>query len=131
MIGNRATYYYGEDSFPAEILLLKNKLSIEINPSDEKRTVFWYYDQLKEEGLNNFSYPGLPKQSLRILSNEIAQQLSQQIQKGSQPLRRFKAASFLKVLLCIIIALILFYIFAVPWITGKMANRFPVSYEKN
>jgi len=130
MISNRATYYYGEEHYTTEILLLRSKLSIEIGNAGEKRTVFWDYYQIKEEGLNHFTYPGVPKQSLRITSNETAQQLSQKLRRDSKPFRSFKAAAFLKVLLFIIATLILFYIFAVPWLAGKMANSFPINYEK-
>ncbi len=130
MIQNSATYYYGEEQYPAFVDLLKTKLTIQINSNGEKRTIVWTYDQIKEEGLNSFTYPGVPKQSLRIHSSETAQLLAQRIKKRSNPARAYKAATFIKVLLFILALGVLFYIYGVPWLAGKMANRFPVSYEK-
>jgi beta-barrel assembly-enhancing protease len=130
MIQNSATYYYGEEQYTAFVELLKNKLTIQINSNGEKRTIIWAYDQISEDGLNAFTYPGVPKQSLRIHSSETAQQLAQRAKKRSNSARVYKAATFIRVLLVMIALAVLFYIFGVPWLAGKMANRFPISYEK-
>lgn len=130
MIQNSATYYYGEEQYTAFVELSKSKLSIQINSNGEKRTIIWTYDQVKEDGLNAFTYPGVPKQSLRIHSSETAQLLSQKIKKRSNPARAYKAATFIRVLLVMIALAVLFYTYGVPWLAGKMANRFPISYEK-
>jgi Zn-dependent protease with chaperone function len=130
MIQNKATYYYGEEQSSAHIEFLKNKLSIQITSNGEKRTIFWYYDQAREDGLNSFTYPGVPKQSLHIHSSETAQQLAQKIGKAAKQPNRLKALPLLKSLLVLLIILVLLYFYGLPWVAGKMANRFPVSYEK-
>jgi len=130
MIQNGATYHYGEEQYTAFVELLKSKLSIQINANGEKRIIIWTYDQIREDGLNAFTYPGVPKQWLRVHSSETAQLLSQRIKKPSNPATAYKAATFLKVLLFIIVLGVLFYIYGVPWVAGKMAARFPISYEK-
>jgi beta-barrel assembly-enhancing protease len=130
MMQNSATYHYGEEQYTAFVELLKSKLSIQINSNGENRIIIWTYDQIKEDGLNAFTYPGVPKQSLRIHSSDTTELLAQRIKKRSNPARAYKAATFIKVLLVMIALAVVFYIFGVPWLAGKMANRFPISYEK-
>ena len=61
-----ATYYYNSIEYPANITLLKDKLSIKFDVAQNK--VFWYYDQVKKDRpLHTFYYPGYPLQSLVLL----------------------------------------------------------------
>jgi predicted Zn-dependent protease len=82
-----------------------------------------------EDSPGQFTYTGLPKQSLRIHSSEAAEELSKRMQKKSRVMRRSRGSAFLKVMLVIVGLGILFYVYGLPLIAGKMANRFPIRYE--
>ncbi len=94
------------------------------------RTVYWYYEQVVKEGINAFTYPGLPKQVLRPHSTELYQVIEQKMEGRKRSVTKRTGSTFLKVLLVLLVVLLLFYIYGVPWIAGKMAERFPVSTEK-
>ena len=130
MVQQSATYYYADDQYTAQVELLKTRLNIHITCNGEKRIIIWTYDQVRDEGKNTFTYPGLPKQVLRLHSSETTADLLVLMKKRSHPARAFKAASLLKVLLVIVLLSALFYIYGLPWVAGKLADRFPLRYEK-
>lgn len=126
-----ATYSYNGNDQKADISLEKNRLAITIKDEyGQPRIVYWYYDAIEKEGYNAFAHTTAPKQVLRPQSSETYELILQKIQKQNRPGRRFKAAAFLKVLLVLILLVLLFYFYGVPWLAGKMANRFPIEYEK-
>jgi predicted Zn-dependent protease len=124
-------YSYNGNDQNAEISLEKNRLAISIKDEyGQPRSVYWYYDAIEKEGYNAFAHTGSPKQVLRPQSSETYGLILQKLEKRKRPGRSFKAAAFLKVLLVLIILAVLFYFYGVPWLAGKMANRFPIEYEK-
>ena len=124
-------YSYNGNDQKAEISLEKNRLAIHIKDEyGQPRSVYWYYDAVEKEGYNAFAHTGTPKQVLRPQSSEAYELILQKVQEQKKPGRRFKGATFLKVLLVLIILGLLFYFYGVPWLAGKMADRFPIGYEK-
>lgn len=125
-----ATYYYGEGETSAHVSMLKNKLAIRIGANEEKREVFWYYDQIAREEPTLFVYPGSPKQVLRIHSSKVAEEVAGLVQNSIKVIYKRRGATFFKGLLFLGAAITLFYFFAIPPIAASIAARFPITYEK-
>jgi beta-barrel assembly-enhancing protease len=123
-----AIYRFNEEEQRATISFLKNKLSILL---ENKREVFWFYDQVKRENVYTFKYTSYPPQLIRLNSSAFADELENRILKGNKKVAVGKMAPLLKVLLFFIVFLIIVYLFLVPWIASALAGRFPLSYEKS
>ena len=121
-------YHFNNEEQPANISLLKNKLSILLKTN---REVFWYYYQIKREDVYSFRYTDYPPQLLRLSSSVLADELENRIQKGSKRVNAGKVAPLLKVALVVIAFLLLAYFLLVPWVSSALAGRFPLSYEKS
>lgn len=125
-------YSYNGNDQQAVISVEKSRLAI--NLKDEyggPRVVYWYYDAVEKEGYNAFAHTGSPKQVLRPVSAETYEAILQKLGKRKSPARAFKAAALLKVLFFLIALGVLFYFYGLPWLAGKMAQRFPIEYEKS
>ena len=123
-----AIYRFNEEEQRATISFLKNKLSILL---ENKREVFWFYDQVKRENVYTFKYTSYPPQLIRLSSSAFADELENRILKGNKKVNVGKMSPLLKVLLIFIAFLIIAYLFLVPWIASALAGRFPMSYEKS
>ena len=123
----KGIYHFNNEEYEASFSLLKDKLCIAL--SDNKK-VFWYYEQIKREGLYNFTYADYPPQVVQLSSSTFADALAIQIQKGTKRPNAGKIAPLLKVLLVFIFLILLAYFLLVPWIATALASRFPVNYEK-
>jgi predicted Zn-dependent protease len=128
---NTGYYTYNDVTHQVEITLLKDKLAIVLKDEyGQPRTIYWYYDVISLQGHDTFAHPGPPPQTLRPLSSEIYQQVQQKAQRKKRSIGSRKGLTLLKVLIVLLALALAFYFWAVPWIAGKMANRFPINYEK-
>lgn len=128
---NSGIYSYDGNEQKAEISLEKNRVAITVrNEYGEPRIVYWYYELMEKEGYNALAYAGTPRQVLRPQSSETYEAIVRKLGKRRSPGRAFRAAALLKVLLFLIVLGVLFYFYGLPWLAGKMADRFPIDYEK-
>jgi Zn-dependent protease with chaperone function len=123
-----AIYSFNEEEQRATIRFLKSKLSIVL---ENKREVFWFYDQVKRENVYTFKYASYPPQLIRLNSSSFADELGCRILKSNKKMPVGKMAPLLKVLLFFFAFLIIAWLFLVPWIASALAGRFPLSYEKS
>src|SRR5688500_3028258 len=111
----RAIYYYNEEAREAGVSLLRHKLSIRFQTPDGPREVYWYYDQIiRTEAPGEFSYPGLPKQVLRIQGAETAAELNARIRRHVGTASRRRGSTLLKLLVFVLVAGLLFYFYGLP-----------------
>ena len=120
-------YRFNEEEQRVTISFLKNKLSILL---ENKREVFWFYDQVKRENVYTFIYTSYPPQLIRLSSSSFADELENHILKNNRNVRVGRMAPLLKVLLFFFVFLLIAWLFLVPWIASALAGRFPLSYEK-
>jgi Zn-dependent protease with chaperone function len=123
-----AIYRFNDEEQKATVSFLKNKLSILL---ENKREVFWYYEQIKREQVYTFKYAEYPLQTIQLSSSSLADELEMRITKGSKAVNVGKMAPLLKLLLFFFAFLLLAWLFLVPWIASALAGRFPISYEKS
>jgi Zn-dependent protease with chaperone function len=123
-----AIYSFNDQEQRVQVSLLKNKISILLQ---NKREVFWYYEQIKRENVYTFKYAEYPPQTLQLSSSAFADELENRIMKGSKRANVGKMAPLLKIILFFFAFLLIAYFLLVPWIASALAGRFPVSYEKS
>lgn len=134
-------YLQGGEEQPATILFLKDKISIGLrDASGNPRVVYWPYDQVIKEnfwkgGRAVVRCGGYPPQFLEVDSKEFLQKL--------EDLFRYRERSWLsktlnknvmgmaKVLAIFFGALVVAYIWLVPFFADRLAKRVPVSYEES
>lgn len=125
---NKGIYHFNEEEQEADLSFQRDRLTIHLK---DGRQIFWYYYQIKRDKLYHFKYTEYPPQSLQVSSSSFADELEHRIQKGSRRPNVGKVAPLAKVLIGVVAFFVLAYFFAVPWIASKLANRFPVSYERS
>jgi predicted Zn-dependent protease len=124
-----ATYYYNSIEYPARISLLKDKLVIQFDVTQNE--VFWFYDQVRnDKAPQTFYYPGYPLQSLVVLSRELSDELNNRIEQNKKRGFDRKTGLVVKLTAAVVAFVLLAYFFLVPWLASAMASSFPVSYEK-
>lgn len=123
----KGIYHFNEEEQEVKLSLLKDKLCIHL---PDNRQIFWYYEQIKQEGLYNFKYTAYPPQMVQVSTSMFANELTTRIQRGSRGPNVGKVAPLLKVLIVFLVIALLAYFLLVPWIASALASRFPVSYEK-
>lgn len=130
----------GGEPYSATFSFLKDKLNIHFKDEHgNDRNVFWYYDEIikenfRQQGIVTVKYSGFPAQVIETRQHDFATELEQHIQKQEKKvlLKTFgHALPFLRVLFIIILLLIAVYIWIVPYMAGRMADKVPVSYEEN
>lgn len=130
----------GGDPYPATFSFLKDKLNIHFKDEHgNDRNVFWYYDEIikenfRQHGAVTVRYSGFPAQIIETRQSDFVAELEQHIQKQDKKflLKTFgHALPFLRIIFIIILLLIAAYIWVVPYMAGRMAEKVPVSYEEN
>lgn len=131
---------HGGTEYAATFSFLKDKLNIHFKDEHgNDRNVFWYYDEIikenfRQQGSVIVKYTGFPAQVIETRQSGFAGELEQHIQQQDKKflLKTFgHALPFLRVLFIIILLLIAVYIWVVPYMAGRMAEKVPVSYEEN
>lgn len=137
----RGKYYLkGGAEHAATFTFLKDKLSIKFNDeNDIGREVFWYYDEIikesfRQKGNSIVKYKGYPEQIIESSSAEFASQV--ELYAGKEDKRTFikvfaRVSPLLRVLFVIFILLFAVYLWLVPYLAVRLAERVPVSYEEN
>ena len=130
----------GGEPYLATFSFLTDKIDIYFKDEHgNDRHVFWYYDEIikenfRQQGKSVVRYSGFPVQTIEANSAEFATELESHISKQGKKilLKTFgHALPFLRIVLIIIVLLLAAYIWLVPYIAGRMAERVPVSYEEN
>lgn len=137
----RGKYYIkGGAEHAATFSFLKDKLSIKFNDENNNgREVFWYYDEIIKENFRearNFiiKYKGYPEQIIEIASAEFVTLLETytRIQNKRTAVKVLARISpLLRVLIFLFLVLLAVYIWLVPYLAVRLAEKVPVSYEEN
>lgn len=130
MTSDSAMYQYGDSQHEASVILQPRRLAITLKTPEGPRDIYWYYDQVIEEGPMQFSYPGLPKQTLRLRTSTVADEISARRTRQGRGANRRRSYTLLKVLAVVAAVLLLFFFFGLPWLADRMADRFPRAQEK-
>ena len=138
---NGIYYLAGLPEQPATILFLKDRLSIGLRDEfGNPRVVYWSYSQIKKEnfwhnGRAVIRYEGYPEQVIEVGQKEFVQKL--------EDIFRYRERSWLsktlnknvmgivKVFTVFLGLLFAAYIWLVPFLAGRLANRVPASYEES
>ena len=124
----------------ATFTFLKDKLSIKFNDeSHTGREVFWYYDGIIKENFRQNAntvvrYKGYPEQVIESNSAAFASQIEEYTTKLNKKVflkTLMQLSPLLRVLIVIFILLLAVYIWVVPYLAVRLAERVPVSYEEN
>jgi Zn-dependent protease with chaperone function len=124
----------------ATLIFLKDKLSIKFNDEyNNGREVFWYYDEIttgnsKQNEKAIVRYTGYPQQIIETDSSEFLLQLNQYILKRPQKKTLkllMQLSPLLRVLIILFILLLAMYFWLVPYLSVRLAEKVPVSYEEN
>ncbi|MBS1609468.1 MAG: M48 family metallopeptidase [Bacteroidetes bacterium] len=137
----RGKYYIKGGAEQAAIFsFLKDRLSIKFNDENNNgREVFWYYDEIIRENFrqaNNLviRYSGYPEQIIEAFSVEFANQLevytSKQYKRTAIKILA-RVSPLLRVLIVIFLLLLAVYLWLVPYLAVRLAEKVPVSYEEN
>lgn len=130
----------GGEAYSATFSFLKDKLNIHFKDEHgNDRNVFWYYDEIikenfRQQGSVTVRYGGYPAQAIETRQPGFVEELEQRLQKQNKNflLKTFgHALPFLRILFFIILLLVAAYIWVVPYMAGRMAEKVPVSYEEN
>lgn len=132
-------YYLGEGHPQAvRISFSGQKLTIRFEDGSG-REVFWYYDKILRQGLDaagmiRVKYLGIPMQSVEVNHPGFKEELGKRLGKNDRSWLRKTfgsgASTFLKVLLSILVILVSFYIWGIPFLAERLARRVPISYEE-
>lgn len=137
----RGIYYIkGGAEHAATFSFLKDRLSIKFNDENNNgREVFWYYDEIIRENSRQagnlvIRYSGYPEQIIEVSSAEFTTQL--EVYTGKQSKRTAikvlaQVSPLLRVLIVIFLLLLAVYLWLVPYLAVRLAERVPVSYEEN
>jgi beta-barrel assembly-enhancing protease len=134
--------YYLKDGpeHSATFSFLNDKLSIQFTDEDRtKREVYWYYDEINKEELKQgfkpvIGYKGYPEQIIEVNSTQFSRELEEYInrQRKNFLLNTFgHSLPFLRILFTLIILLAAVYLWLVPYLAVRLAEKVPVSYEEN
>lgn len=137
----RGVYYIkGDAEHAATFTFLKDKLSIKFNDENNSgREVFWYYDEIIKENFRQSGnlvarYNGYPEQTIETASAEFATQLEINTRKQNKRTAikvLARISPLLRVLIVIFLLLSAVYLWLVPYLAVRLAERVPVSYEEN
>lgn len=127
-----ATYYSNAYEFPATVVLQKKGLTIHFENGGEKATVSWPYDGIAptKAGGTTFTYPGYPLQTLVVLDAALATAIADRKEAWHQNRMRRRTARVFSIFAAFVGAVMLTYLFVLPWIAGLIAGTIPVAYEK-
>ncbi|MES1218947.1 MAG: M48 family metallopeptidase [Bacteroidota bacterium] len=124
----------------ATFTFLKDKLSIKFTDENNTgREVYWYYDEIIRSNFYSYGnctakYKGYPEQVIETSSAEFAAQLEAFTSRENK--RTFikvvaRVSPLLRVLFVIFLLLLAVYLWLVPYLAVKLAEKVPVSYEEN
>lgn len=127
-----ATYYSNAYEFPATVVLEKSSLTIHFENGGEAATVSWQYDGMApiKEGSTTFTYPGYPLQTLVMLNATLATDIMTRKEAWQRSKIRRRTARVFSIFAAFVGAVMLTYLFVLPWIAGLIAGTIPVAYEK-
>ena len=137
----KGTYFVkGGAEHAATFIFLKDKLSIKFNDENNNgREVYWYYDEIikenfRQNGKTVVRYTGYPEQIIEADSREFASQIEEYTTKLKNKVflkTLMQVSPLLRVLIVIFIVLLAVYIWVVPYLAVRLAEKVPVSYEEN
>lgn len=134
-------YLQGSEEKPATFLFLKDKLSIGIvDEYGNPRLVYWPYNQVIKEhswkaGRVVFRCDGYPTQFIEVDQKEFLEKLENIFRYRdrswlSKTLNK-NVMGIVKVFTVFLVVLFAAYIWLVPFLAGRLANRVPASYEES
>ncbi|MGC4038005.1 MAG: M48 family metallopeptidase [Chitinophagaceae bacterium] len=133
-------YIKGGAEHAATFTFFKDRLSVKFNDEHNNgREVFWYYDEIVKENFRqsgNFiiRYKGYPEQIIETSSSEFVTEIEKHVAKENK--RTVikvvaRVSPLLRVLFVIFLLLLAAYLWLVPYLAVRFAERVPVSYEEN
>lgn len=126
-----ATYYCNAYEYPATVSLLKNSVHIAFENDGEEAAVDWPYDAVTPTKTGNtFTYPGYPLQTLVVLEANMSTAIVAAKEECARYKIRRRTARVFSIFAAFVGAVMLIYLFLLPWIAGLIAGTIPVSYEK-
>ena len=141
MDGYTGKYYVqGGEEQNATILLLKDKLSIGLRDEHgNPRIVYWPYEQIIKDkfwkrGQSIVRCGTYPIQTIEVDVKEFADKLEETLKENERSwLGRFMNKNqrrMIRMLSIFIVILVSAYIWLVPFLAERLANKVPVSYEE-
>ncbi len=127
----------GGSTYAATFTFLKDKLSIKFNDDHNNgREVYWYYDEIikedvKQDGKTVIRYKGYPEQIIETDTQAFVAQLAGYTNRPNKKhvLKMFMRVSpLLRVLIVIFILLLAVYLWLVPFLAIRLAEKFPISF---
>jgi beta-barrel assembly-enhancing protease len=141
MDGYNAIYTaQGYEPQNATVIFLKDKLSIGLKDEHgNPKVVYWFYDKIIRDEFRQYGklivrHEGFPPQSIEVEHREFADKLNGQIKKTERSFLR-KAftpgtITMLRFAFIFFTLLAAAYLFLVPWLAVRLANKVPVSFEE-
>ncbi len=133
-------YVQGGEEQNATILLLKDKLSIGLRDEHgNPRIVYWPYEQIIKDkfwkrGQSIVRCGTYPIQTIEVDVKEFADKLEETLKENERSwLGRFMNKNqrrMIRMLSIFIVILVSAYIWLVPFLAERLANKVPVSYEE-
>ena len=133
-------YVQGGEEQNATILLLKDKLSIGLRDEHgNPRIVYWPYEQIIKDkfwkrGQSIVRCGTYPIQTIEVDVKEFADKLEETLRENERSwLGRFMNKNqrrMIRMLSIFIVILVSAYIWLVPFLAERLANKVPVSYEE-
>lgn len=122
------TYDSPDNVKPAIITATGKRIEIHLKDADgNPRTVIWYWYNVVPGKGNLLHHTGLPLQTLHVPSHEFAELIAKKLLNKDR--RFYLPKALLGTILGILLILAAAWFWLLPFITGRIANALPVSYE--
>lgn len=130
----------GGAEYAAAFTFLKDKLSIKFNDENNNgREVYWYYDEIikenfRQHGETIIRYKGYPEQIIETDSSEFVTRLAEHTAKQNKKFLMkalMQISPLLRVLIVVFILLFAVYLWLVPYLAVRLAERVPIAYEES